>query len=80
MHGNTIHLLHCVVTTDPALKDCYNEEVKKYFEDLENKCRDGLFKYLGDVCLFLLVGADSTGLNMWIRLRGSKNVKICIKK
>ena len=44
---------------------------KKYFEDYENKCRDGLFEELDDVDIFRNVGVEYYGLDLLIRLRGS---------
>ena len=74
-HENNIYLLHCFVATDDDFKKFYNEDVKKYFEDFEKKCRDGLFEELDDVDLFRNVGVDCYGLDLWIRLRGSNRAE-----
>ena len=49
--------------------------MKKYFEDFENKCKDGLFEELDNVDLFRNSGLDSYGLVFWIRLRGSNRAE-----
>ena len=75
IHASNIPFLHCFVVTDDAFKLFYNEGVKKYFEDYENKCRGGLFEELDDVDLFMNVGVNSYGLDLWVRLRGSNRDK-----
>ena len=61
-HASNIHLLHCFVAIYDAFKQFYNEDMKKYFEDFQKKCRHGMFEELEDVNLFRNVGVDCHGL------------------
>jgi hypothetical protein len=47
------------------------EEVQKHLERFAKKCEEGRFEELADVNFFQWDGKDKSGLDLWLRLRGS---------
>ena len=70
-HADNIRLLHSFIQNEPTFVEYYTEDLRKYLDSFESKCREGMFEELSDVCLFRHIGTDSNGMDLWIRLRGS---------
>ena len=79
-HTNNIRLLHSFIQNEQVFAEYYAEELKKYFDSFESKCKEGMFEELSDACLFRHIGVDSNGLDLWIRLRGSNRYENVYQK
>lgn len=75
VYSNNILLVHSFIQNEPSLNNYYTDELRDYLSSFEQKCRDGLFEELSDVCLYKHIGIDSNGLDLWIRLRGSNRAE-----
>lgn len=68
-HAHWIKAVHAYVRKHMA--EYYDKDLEDYFTKFEQRCREGWYEELGDVCMFRHVGVDKYGLALWIRLRGT---------
>lgn len=70
-HGARIRSVHEVVKNDPEMKQYYSADLRRYFEDLEEKALRGYFDEICDVIMYRRVSQDKHGLPLYIRFRGT---------